>query len=424
MNKEAPTADDNLPDRELMTKLIEAFDTMTAQENSFLAVLKNIVEIHEQATSDLAEENDELRKIQETSNGKQNDVNTNDTQESKQKGEDDDDDEKLIKETLKELEQVSIQALAAAELNEKLVETLQRHKKNMARLPRVRSVCEFQDQISDKRIINSFCMDSMMRVSMLELRKDKTEKLKMAANAAIVEVKKAKKEVSINRAELQKKQREAEDLRKAALKAGIQIGAEEQKHSDEVTAALNAQVNNVDRIPPIPVIEKSPEDSKDAKEEDPLEARRKQIRENVRKEKERVHVRKKDTKAHKKKLQHEFKSCRDIVVVTTCIARFPFLSDQLLNSIETLILIYLSDSATNSSNMAVSIEDSFCEQYCTLGHCSTPCVPFGFRVLPYNSFCEQYCTLGHCSTPCVPFGFRVLPYISVVFNVDLKKVDK
>lgn len=40
-------------------------------------------------------------------------------------------DEEMIRETLRELEQVSLQAVAAAELNEKLVETLQRHKKNV-----------------------------------------------------------------------------------------------------------------------------------------------------------------------------------------------------------------------------------------------------------------------------------------------------
>ncbi|VDO09867.1 unnamed protein product [Haemonchus placei] len=68
----------------------------------------------------------------------------------------------MIRETLKELEQVSLQALAAAELNEKLVESLQRHKKS--------------------------------RTSILELRKNKTDELKSAASAAMAEVKKAKQE--------------------------------------------------------------------------------------------------------------------------------------------------------------------------------------------------------------------------------------
>ncbi|KAJ1350930.1 hypothetical protein KIN20_006854 [Parelaphostrongylus tenuis] len=183
------------PDRDLMAKLVDAFDTMTAQENSFLAVLKNIVQIHEQATNDVAKENDELAKNGNDLGSEQSQVVRNEIQQNKDEGNEEDDD--LIRETLKELEQVSMQALAAAELNEKLVETLQRHKKN--------------------------------RALMLEMRKDKAEMLKTAANAAMVEVKKAKKEVSINRAELQKKQREADELRKAALKAGIQVGANEQK---------------------------------------------------------------------------------------------------------------------------------------------------------------------------------------------------
>lgn len=71
------------PDRDLMAKLVDAFDMMTAQETAFLGVLKNIVvslfpcspcvfprkittvpeasqlqDIHEQATSDLAAENE------------------------------------------------------------------------------------------------------------------------------------------------------------------------------------------------------------------------------------------------------------------------------------------------------------------------------------------------------------------------------
>ncbi|ETN74963.1 hypothetical protein NECAME_03878 [Necator americanus] len=196
------------PDRALMAKLVEAFDMMTAQENAFLGVLKNIVV---------------------------------------------EDDEEMIKETLKELEQVSLKALAAAELNEKLVETLQRHKKS--------------------------------RTSMLELRRNKTEELKNAATAAVAEVKKAKQEVSLNRAEIQKKQKEAEELRKAALKAGIQVGAEEEKHKAQVNAALTAIANDVERIPPIPIVEESQAEEK--QHEDPLEARRRQIRENVRKERER-----------------------------------------------------------------------------------------------------------------------------------------
>ncbi|VDP56551.1 unnamed protein product [Heligmosomoides polygyrus] len=91
--------------------------------------------------------------------------------------------------------------------------------------------------------------------------------------------------VSVNRAEIQKKQREAEELRKAALKAGIQVGAEEERHNEEITAALAAVVTEADRIPPIPVIEEPTAVVGDA--EDPLEVRRKQIRENIRKEKER-----------------------------------------------------------------------------------------------------------------------------------------
>ncbi|EYC15961.1 hypothetical protein Y032_0035g3065 [Ancylostoma ceylanicum] len=239
------------PDRALMAKLIEAFDMMTAQENAFLGVLRNIVEIHDQATKDVAAEIENMENKDEKKDEKKEGDDS-----AKKEGEDneeDENDEELIKETLRELEQVSLKALAAAELNEKLVETLQRHKKS--------------------------------RTSMLELRRNKTEELKSAATAAVAEVKKAKKEVSANRAEIQKKQKEAEELRKAALKAGIQVGADEEKHKAEVTAALTAIANDVERIPPIPVVEEPQAEEKEP--EDPLEARRRQIRENVRKERER-----------------------------------------------------------------------------------------------------------------------------------------
>ncbi|KAK6013634.1 hypothetical protein OSTOST_21047, partial [Ostertagia ostertagi] len=93
---------------------------------------------------------------------------------------------------------------------------------------------------------------------------------------------------SANRAEIVKKQREAEELRKAALKAGIQVGAEEEKHNQEITAALTAVVNDVERIPPIPVVEEPVVATGES--EDPLEVRRKQIRENIRKERERFVV--------------------------------------------------------------------------------------------------------------------------------------
>lgn len=55
--------------------------------------------------------------------------------------------------------------------------------------------------------------------------------------------------------------------------------------NEEITAALAAVVTEADRIPPIPVIEEPTAVVGDA--EDPLEVRRKQIRENIRKEKER-----------------------------------------------------------------------------------------------------------------------------------------
>ncbi|KAL6726272.1 hypothetical protein Aduo_008260 [Ancylostoma duodenale] len=239
------------PDRALMAKLIEAFDMMTAQENAFLGVLRNIVEIHDQATKDVAAEIEHMENKDEKKDEKKEEGDS--AKKTEEDKEEDENDEELIKETLRELEQVSLKALAAAELNEKLVETLQRHKKS--------------------------------RTSMLELRRNKTEELKSAATAAVAEVKKAKKEVSANRAEIQKKQKEAEELRKAALKAGIQVGADEEKHKAEVTAALTAITNDVERIPPIPVVEEPQAEAKEP--EDPLEARRRQIRENVRKERER-----------------------------------------------------------------------------------------------------------------------------------------
>ncbi|VDO90097.1 unnamed protein product [Haemonchus placei] len=260
------------PDRALMAKLVDAFDMMTAQETAFLGVLKNIVDIHEQATQDLAAENEAMGKPDEKKNESVEMEKKPSEKEGEKAEEGDENDEEMIRETLKELEQVSLQALAAAELNEKLVESLQRHKKSVTEASKLLMIFEYVNFIYE-------------RTSILELRKNKTDELKSAASAAMAEVKKAKQEVSANRAEIVKKQREAEELRKAALKAGIQVGAEEEKHNEEITAALAAVVNDVERIPPIPVVEEPV--APVAEPEDPLEVRRRQIRENIRKERER-----------------------------------------------------------------------------------------------------------------------------------------
>ncbi|RCN48204.1 hypothetical protein ANCCAN_05750 [Ancylostoma caninum] len=111
-----------------MAKLIEAFDMMTAQENAFLGVLRNIVEIHDQATKDVAAEIEHMENKDEKKDEKKEEGDS--AKKPEEDKEEDENDEELIKETLRELEQVSLKALAAAELNEKLVETLQRHKKS------------------------------------------------------------------------------------------------------------------------------------------------------------------------------------------------------------------------------------------------------------------------------------------------------
>ncbi|PIO59616.1 hypothetical protein TELCIR_18917, partial [Teladorsagia circumcincta] len=118
-----------------MAKLVDAFDMMTAQEAAFLGVLKNIVDIHEQATNDMAAENEAMEKAGEKKDesGEKKDEKPAENV-TENADEDDENDAEMIKETLKELEQVSLQALAAAELNEKLVESLQRHKKSVSLL--------------------------------------------------------------------------------------------------------------------------------------------------------------------------------------------------------------------------------------------------------------------------------------------------
>ncbi|KAK6042872.1 hypothetical protein COOONC_19623 [Cooperia oncophora] len=114
-----------------MAKLIDAFDMMTAQETAFLGVLKNIVDIHEQATKDLAAEHQAVEQsVEEKEESGDKKESTEKVAENPE--EDYENDTEMIKETLKELEQVSMQALAAAELNEKLVESLQRHKKSVS----------------------------------------------------------------------------------------------------------------------------------------------------------------------------------------------------------------------------------------------------------------------------------------------------
>lgn len=45
-----------------MAKLLEAYDMMTVQENQYIEILKNIVEIHEMAVDDVAKEIEEKKK--------------------------------------------------------------------------------------------------------------------------------------------------------------------------------------------------------------------------------------------------------------------------------------------------------------------------------------------------------------------------
>uniref|UniRef100_A0A1I7XJ47 DNA topoisomerase n=1 Tax=Heterorhabditis bacteriophora TaxID=37862 RepID=A0A1I7XJ47_HETBA len=204
-------------------------------------VMKSIVDIHEKATEDVAKDIEQINKT---------DNSANITEEANLK----EDQLELIR---KELQEVALQTSLAAELNNKLVETLQMHKRK--------------------------------KTAMQELRLDKTKEVKNRASEALNEMEHTKHKVvvlvSSSRADINRKQRELDELRKEALKKGIQLGEEEQKQKDAIVEAVIAVTNDAVRIPPIS--NDVPQSKTVADDTPSVEERRKQIRENVRKERER-----------------------------------------------------------------------------------------------------------------------------------------
>ncbi|CAD6188233.1 unnamed protein product [Caenorhabditis auriculariae] len=240
---------ENEDKKSLIKQLVEAFDGLTTQENQYLEILQAIVGIHEQATKDIAEDyeqkiaadEEKLRLIRESQADGASDAPADEA--------DGDPDVQELREALLELRKVSDAAVAASELNDKLVERLQLHKKKKS--------------------------------AMMELRTKKAKELDETAKQVRAEVTEKMRRLATEKSTTIQKEKELEELRKQCLRLGIQLGQEEEQKKEETIKAASSVMNGNQRIPPI-----SKEEAAQQSEEQ-LEEKRKQIRENIRKERER-----------------------------------------------------------------------------------------------------------------------------------------
>ncbi|CAI4229105.1 unnamed protein product [Auanema sp. JU1783] len=241
------------PDLELMSKLLAAYDSMTKQENQYLEVMKSIVVIHEHAVEDVAKDlaisKSEVPALPEVNNiipksdkPAENPATDTDIQE--------------LVETLKEIHEVSKQTALAAQVNEQLQERLNLHKKKKANLQ--------------------------------EIRRDKAKELQQKSSETMTTVELTKKKIENERNSKKHLEKELDRLRKAALQKGIELGIVEDQMKDAAIKAISHLTDEAHRIPP--TTDETPEE-RDEKpeltEEEKLEQRRIEIRENVRKERER-----------------------------------------------------------------------------------------------------------------------------------------
>ncbi|PAV88609.1 hypothetical protein WR25_19520 [Diploscapter pachys] len=160
-----------------------------------------------------------------------------------------------LKATLLEFKNVAEQAVAASTLNEKLVEKLQLHKKKKA--------------------------------TMMEVRKQKASDLDAKAKKTREELNERIDKLAHEKEMTKKKQRQLEDLRKEALRIGIQLTPEDEKSRIAAINEAEKLISDTDRIPPLENSKDNKSEEKPSLDEEDKEKKRQQIRENVRIERER-----------------------------------------------------------------------------------------------------------------------------------------
>ncbi|GMS88971.1 hypothetical protein PENTCL1PPCAC_11146, partial [Pristionchus entomophagus] len=191
------------PDKEMMGKLVAAFDSISAQEHEYMEILTNIAEIHGKATEDVAIEIKEI--IEKKGKG----AASNATNEKKEEEQSEEDINKEISSTLREISEMQTAALAASMVNEQLVAKLS--------------------------------LSKSKHLAMKQARDDVTAVQSETARVVLEEREKAMKEVMIEKQAMEKKKKELEKLRKTVVKKECE-GEEE---------GPEIEMDESERIPPL-----------------------------------------------------------------------------------------------------------------------------------------------------------------------------
>ncbi|GMR41853.1 hypothetical protein PMAYCL1PPCAC_12048 [Pristionchus mayeri] len=224
------------PDKELIGKLVAAFDSISAQEQEYMEILTNIAEIHGKASEDVASEIKEIIEKKGSTSVKK--------EQNEKEEENGEDIKKEMESTLREISEMQTAALAASMVNEQLVAKLN--------------------------------MSKSKHVALKQAREDASAVQAETARVVIEEREKAMKEVANEKQSMEKKKKELEKLRKSVVKKeceGEEDGAE-------------IEVDESARIPPLRTKEEEEEEERKKKQADEerektLEERRTEIRARV-----------------------------------------------------------------------------------------------------------------------------------------------
>uniref|UniRef100_A0A8R1DYM2 Uncharacterized protein n=1 Tax=Caenorhabditis japonica TaxID=281687 RepID=A0A8R1DYM2_CAEJA len=230
-----------------MKQLLEAYDAISKQEVQYMDILKTIVGIHEQATLDIAKDFEERIEKDAQKLADEKDKKEEEADENREKSPEEMANGELIaelNEALLELKKVQEAAVAASELNEKLVEKFQLQKKK--------------------------------RTAMTELRAKKAKELDDEATRVRAEVVERINKMTALKKTTTKQEKELKELQKQCLQLGLQLESEEQNGQNP-----GAELDDNQRVPVIAETQQRAELNEEEKEK-----RREEIRENIKKEME------------------------------------------------------------------------------------------------------------------------------------------
>uniref|UniRef100_A0A915PSC8 Uncharacterized protein n=1 Tax=Setaria digitata TaxID=48799 RepID=A0A915PSC8_9BILA len=190
-----------LPNKELMSKMIASYDALTAQEEQYVQLIQKIVSLHENAAEDVehgSERNGKKSTVSSDSNTegfvKHGIIVKNGIGSSNNKSSDEavDIDFEEMNNELSKLGVLTGKAVAVSAVNDKLLETLQLHHEKKAALE--------------------------------ELHRRKRETQKDIANEALQQVEMARLKVASEQEQVERKRKTLERLRREARRRGIRLG--------------------------------------------------------------------------------------------------------------------------------------------------------------------------------------------------------